>query len=147
MNRVESFIPAVVIFTAIAIFILFLALALSSAANFGGLIMIGPIPIAFGSTTELTTVAMVIGLLLIIAYFLFFFWFQRGMRESEVQMKIEPERVMEPERGTKVKGGGVVMIGPIPIIFGSDVKYASLAIVLAIILMLLVLMLMFSSAF
>ena len=38
---------------------------------------------------------------------------------------------------TEVKGGGVVMIGPIPIIFGSDAKWASVAIVLAIVLVLL----------
>lgn len=41
------------------------------------------------------------------------------------------------EEGTTVKGGGVVMIGPIPIIFGSDARWASLAIVLAIVLVLL----------
>jgi uncharacterized protein (TIGR00304 family) len=41
------------------------------------------------------------------------------------------------EEGAKVKGGGVVMIGPIPIIFGSDAKWASVAIVLAIALVLL----------
>jgi uncharacterized protein (TIGR00304 family) len=35
----------------------------------------------------------------------------------------------------EVKGGGVVMIGPVPIVFGSDAKWASVAIVLAIILM------------
>ena len=42
------------------------------------------------------------------------------------------------EGGTKtdVRGGGVVMIGPIPIIFGSDARWASVAIVLAIILIL-----------
>jgi uncharacterized protein (TIGR00304 family) len=39
--------------------------------------------------------------------------------------------------GTVVKGGGVVMIGPIPIIFGSDAKWASVAMVLAIVLILL----------
>ena len=40
--------------------------------------------------------------------------------------------------GTKaeVKGGGVIMIGPIPIIFGSDARWASVAIVLAIVLIL-----------
>jgi uncharacterized protein (TIGR00304 family) len=37
-----------------------------------------------------------------------------------------------------VKGGGVVLLGPIPIIFGSDAKWASIAIVLAIVLILLV---------
>jgi len=36
-----------------------------------------------------------------------------------------------------VRGGGVVMIGPIPIIFGSDAKWASIAIGLAIVLVLL----------
>ena len=36
----------------------------------------------------------------------------------------------------KVKGGGVLMIGPIPIIFGSDAKWTSIAIVLATILVL-----------
>ncbi len=39
--------------------------------------------------------------------------------------------------GAEVKGGGVVMIGPIPIIFGSDAKWASIAIVLAIVLVLI----------
>ncbi len=39
--------------------------------------------------------------------------------------------------GAEVKGGGVVMIGPIPIVFGSDMKWASVAIVLAIVLVLL----------
>ena len=34
----------------------------------------------------------------------------------------------------RVRGGGVVMIGPIPIIFGSDPRWASVAIVLAIVL-------------
>ena len=37
----------------------------------------------------------------------------------------------------EVKGGGVIMIGPVPIIFGSDMKWTSVAIVLAIILIVL----------
>lgn len=44
--------------------------------------------------------------------------------------------VLSRRGGTEVKGGGVVMIGPIPIIFGSDAKWASVAIVLAIVLIL-----------
>jgi uncharacterized protein (TIGR00304 family) len=38
---------------------------------------------------------------------------------------------------TEMKGGGVLLIGPIPIVWGSDAKWASLAIVLAIVLVLL----------
>jgi uncharacterized protein (TIGR00304 family) len=34
----------------------------------------------------------------------------------------------------EVKGAAVVMVGPIPIVFGSDAKWASLALALAIIL-------------
>lgn len=39
-------------------------------------------------------------------------------------------------RNAEVRGGGVVMIGPIPVIFGSDSKWASVAILLAIVLIL-----------
>jgi len=45
----------------------------------------------------------------------------------------------EGEKQTQVKGGGVIMIGPIPIIFGSEAKWTSIAIVLAIILIVVVL--------
>ena len=44
------------------------------------------------------------------------------------------------EKRTEVRGGGVVMIGPIPIIFGSDAKWASAAIVLAIVLVVVALL-------
>ncbi len=39
--------------------------------------------------------------------------------------------------GTRVKGGGVIMVGPVPIIFGSDAKWASVAIILALVLVVL----------
>jgi uncharacterized protein (TIGR00304 family) len=37
--------------------------------------------------------------------------------------------------GEKVRGGGVVMIGPIPIAFGSDVASLKVVMILAIVLM------------
>ena len=43
--------------------------------------------------------------------------------------------------GGRVSGGGVVMVGPIPIIFGTDAKWASVAIVLAIVLVVLTIVL------
>jgi uncharacterized protein (TIGR00304 family) len=39
--------------------------------------------------------------------------------------------------GSKVKGGGVIMVGPIPIIFGTDQRSSKIVIILAIILMIL----------
>ncbi len=37
----------------------------------------------------------------------------------------------------EVRGAGVVMIGPIPIVFGSDAKWVGIVIVLVIVLMIL----------
>ncbi|WP_440946963.1 TIGR00304 family membrane protein [Methanosarcina sp. T3] len=37
----------------------------------------------------------------------------------------------------RIKGGGVIMLGPIPIVFGSDGESAKTAMILAIILMVL----------
>ncbi|MGB9928426.1 MAG: TIGR00304 family membrane protein [Methanosarcina sp.] len=44
-----------------------------------------------------------------------------------------PEKKVE----SRVRGGGVIMIGPIPIIFGTDRGSAKTAIILAIVLMIL----------
>ncbi|MDG6914211.1 MAG: DUF131 domain-containing protein [Nitrososphaerota archaeon] len=38
--------------------------------------------------------------------------------------------------GGELKGGAVVMIGPIPLIFGTDAKWTGIAIALAVVLML-----------
>lgn len=39
-----------------------------------------------------------------------------------------------------VKGAGVILIGPVPVVFGTDKKYAALLMILAIVLMLLAIM-------
>jgi uncharacterized protein (TIGR00304 family) len=44
----------------------------SSESQFGGIIMLGPIPIVFGSSPEITTTMLVIGLLIMIIYL--FLW-------------------------------------------------------------------------
>jgi uncharacterized protein (TIGR00304 family) len=40
-------------------------------------------------------------------------------------------------KGTRVKGGGVIFIGPVPVVFGTDKKSALFMMILAIVLMLL----------
>jgi len=45
----------------------------------------------------------------------------------------------KPSTEGRVRGGGVVMIGPIPLVFGTDMKWASVAIVLALVLILVTL--------
>ncbi len=41
----------------------------------------------------------------------------------------------------RVRGGGVLLLGPIPIAFGSDAKWTSIAILLAIVLVAVTLLL------
>ncbi len=78
-----------------------------------------------------------------------------GMREkiefrpAEIKRKpefefeeFEEEFEEEPKVKKKVTGGGVVLIGPIPIVFGES-RFAVLALILAIILMLISLGFMF----
>ncbi len=45
--------------------------------------------------------------------------------------------------GTQTRGGGVLLIGPIPIIFGTDSDSAKILVALAILLMAIVLVFMF----
>lgn len=49
--------------------------------------------------------------------------------------------LLEGRKSGEVKGGGVVLVGPIPIIFGSDAKWGSIAIILAIVLIFVTLLL------
>jgi uncharacterized protein (TIGR00304 family) len=55
----------------------------------------------------------------------------------------EPEEEFNEEKKREVKGGGVVLIGPIPIVFG-DAKLAVVALILSIVLMAISLIFMFS---
>ena len=49
--------------------------------------------------------------------------------------------VEKPETG--VRGGGVIMIGPVPIIFGSDVTALKPVMILAVVLMVIAVILFF----
>ena len=61
-----------------------------------------------------------------------------GMMSPALRNKTPEEKAI-PATGEeeKVKGGGVILIGPIPIVFGTDRRYAIIAIKLTIVLMLL----------
>ena len=49
--------------------------------------------------------------------------------------------ILRSARGTgKVRGGGVVMIGPVPIVFGTDKESARILMLLGIILMIVLLL-------
>ncbi len=67
----------------------------------------------------------------------------------EIPDSRSPFHETPPEEKVKseIKAGGVIMLGPIPIIFGSDKESAKTAAILAIILMLLSLLIFRASFF
>jgi len=69
--------------------------------------------------------------------FLFFAIFPHPIEEPYEPMEIEQPQM---EKKSRIKGGGVVLIGPIPIVFGSDARMAIFAMVLAIIMILFILL-------
>jgi uncharacterized protein (TIGR00304 family) len=59
-----------------------------------------------------------------------------GMRKREKE-DAEEERHEEAGKEQRVKSGGVIFIGPVPVVFGTDKKSALLMMIFAIVLMLL----------
>lgn len=128
---------AMIVYVCIALIILgFILLSFGifsdsdSDMAFGGLVMIGPIPIAFGSSPYMTALSMIAGIVLMMLYFTM--WKKHGQLEVDDYTKNADIRDNYAGKTVKrdVKGGGVVMIGPIPIIIGTDSR--SVIIVLAI---------------
>jgi len=66
---------------------------------------------------------------------LFMFGFTSSLGPEELDYEYEQHT---PQKKTSVKGGGVVLIGPIPIVFGSNWKIAMVMMIIAIILILVV---------
>lgn len=65
-----------------------------------------------------------------IAILLFMFGLTTHIGPEELQVEDE----YQTRKKTSVKGGGVVLIGPIPIVFGSNWKIAIVLMIIAIIL-------------
>lgn len=139
---------AMIVYTSIALIIfgfIFLSFGTFSDTTFGGLVMIGPIPIAFGSSPYMTALSMMAGIVLMLLYFMM--WKKDGQLKADYPSNNadgDGERMEKSEREgmrRSVRGGGVVMIGPIPIIIGTDSK--SVIIVLAIALTILLIKLAF----
>ena len=64
-----------------------------------------------------------------IAILLFMFGFTSTVESNDFQADYDE---YQPSRKTSIKGGGVVLIGPIPIVFGSNWKIAVVLMILAI---------------
>ncbi len=121
---------------------------LQDRGGFGGVLLIGPIPIVFGSSPEMAAASMLLALILLGMLLLL------RPREREKGDHLDPANRMKGERGAKegkegkaegsdeektvkVKGGAVVMIGPLPIVVGSDPRTALVMMILALLMMVL----------
>lgn len=119
------------------VIISFMQAAWQGNADYGGVILIGPIPIVFGSNPGTAAAAMLLAVALMIISFLLFLgllllrWPQRNEKDQHFA------HPGEEKEHAKMRGGGVVMLGPIPIVVGSDPKTALLMMALALAMMIL----------
>jgi len=78
------------------------------------------------------TFLIMLGIILImLGLFLLVFWV--------ITRSVQEGAGINSKENANVKASGVIMIGPVPIVFGSDRRSALLAIILAIVLMILAL--------
>jgi uncharacterized protein (TIGR00304 family) len=83
-------------------------------------------------------IAIVAGVVTIVLGTLFFGSGQSRERGGEDQQEEDNEKGDdEDDRRIEVKGGGVILIGPIPIIFGTDIRWTVVAIALSLLLVIL----------
>ena len=68
----------------------------------------------------------------------------KGIRERTKAIDFYPKEYGFNEPSKKIEGGGVVIIGPIPIVLG-DFKYAVLALILAISLIIITLIMLYGA--
>ncbi len=119
-------------------------LALSTVAVAQGqmrlaLIVIFPVFYAEGLLAVLGIVLIFIGMLALLASFVTPDRPRYASQETEIA---ERGQANGEERKARVRGGAVVLLGPIPIVFGSDWRMAVAAMILAILLIAIVLLLM-----
>ena len=92
-----------------------------------GVVLIFPFMVGSGIYALLGFISIFIATIL----FMFGFASIAGAGSSGLDVKRDDEYQLQKK--TPVKGGGVVLIGPIPIVFGSNWKIAAIMVILAII--------------
>ncbi len=125
------------------VFLFFIQAATQGSASYGGVILIGPIPVVFGSSPQMALVSMFLGLALTVLSFLLF-WRrlpekrtrEEGNGEGDNKEDSRGDGIGE-ESASMIKGGAVVMIGPIPLVVGSDSRTALIMMLIALAMIIL----------
>jgi uncharacterized protein (TIGR00304 family) len=116
------------------VFLFFIQAAMQGNASFGGVVLIGPIPIVFGSSPQMALASMLLAIILMALSFLLLIRPGRNT-DKEACMRCErrpKEEQQGEESSAQIKGGAVVMIGPIPLVVGSDSRTALLMMLIAL---------------
>lgn len=125
------------------IFSFFIQAAMQGNASYCGVLLIGPIPIIFGSSPQMAIASMLLALVLMAVSFLLILSRSSSSDERDSKGNERSENPKSPERSygcdgsSKIKGGAVVMIGPFPFVVGSDPRTALLLMLLAMAMMVL----------
>lgn len=124
----------------IALIVTFAAIIAASTlpnAEYGAVVLVGPVPIVFASNAAMVLPLLIFTVILIAIIIILMLLSRFNVRESfEFEKTIEKFEVPKQEK----KFGGIVLIGPLPIIFG-DAKIAIFASLIAIVLMVLAILL------
>ncbi|MEM0203192.1 MAG: DUF131 domain-containing protein [Archaeoglobaceae archaeon] len=113
-----------------------LAVSTLPNAKYGAVVLIGPIPIVFASEFAMVLPMLIFAIALVAILILLSHLSAREILELEKAPQVGFE-TKKPEK----KFGGIVLIGPLPIIFG-DARIAIFASLIAIVLMVLAILLM-----
>ncbi len=113
------------------IFSFFIQAAMQGNAHFGGVLLIGPIPIIFGSSPQMALASILLGMVLMAISFLLI------RRQNWSNDEGDSRGDERPESHAKMKGGAVVMIGPLPLVVGSDPRTTLLVMLFALAVMIL----------
>lgn len=92
------------------------------------------IPVIYGSSVP----AGIAALLIFVAFILFAVSFGRSIEEGAETESLSPEERGEHATERRKSIGGVIFIGPVPIIFGSDRKIAWYMMVIAVVILVLI---------
>ncbi|MGC8585299.1 MAG: TIGR00304 family membrane protein [Thermoplasmata archaeon] len=119
----------------LSLFFIFLGI-LNRTINFG-ILVVFPFMYGYGIYAAIAFLLLFSGILL---FFMSFFFDSQKYENYEIENK-------NPDigNGKKIEYGGIILIGPIPIVFGNNERNVKILVILGIVLMIIVLIIMLLS--
>jgi len=120
---------------AAGLLILVVMLALSGfSGGWGGVLLIGPIPVVLASSAPMAMLTMGMAMVLMLFMVLFLHLPRTWEPPAHSSEHTQDSKAKEHAK-RRVEGGAVIMIGPLPVVLGSDRRWTAALMVLALALM------------